>query len=94
MADSCDKKDPLERDPVDRLFPILRKNWKHTDFQQATHDLEQLSKARYFFGQVEELENVVEIALRFKAFIETLPENEEAVKDVKALLEQVGKATK
>lgn len=94
MADSCDSQDPLdiipsEKNPANRLMLTLRKQFPHPDFYQAIKDLEHLDLARSFPDKVSDIAG---ISARFKAFIASLSENEEALKDVDALLETVDKA--
>lgn len=86
MADSCDNREPAEKDTVYGLYPIMRKNWQKDGFSQADKDLEMLCLAKDFPEKVPEIEK---IAARFRSFIEKLPENEEALKSLDVILKQV-----
>jgi len=101
MADSCDKKVPSEKEPLEinpsdkdpanrlMLMLMLRKQHARAEFARAVNDLEHLDLAKNF---PEKVSNIAGISQRFKAFIESLPENEEALKDVINLLEKVANA--
>jgi len=94
MAESKDERDIGEgdlnkKDLSYRLTLVLRKQHAHSKFAQAVNDLEHLDLARNFPKSVPDN---AEICKRFKAFIESLPENEEALKDADELLKHVAEA--
>ena len=77
-----------EKSPADRLMLLLRKNSSHPEFQQAVSDFEHLDLARNFPQKVPDINQISE---RFKTFLMTITDNEQALKDAEEILEQIKK---
>jgi hypothetical protein len=91
MAESDEKReigdtDLDEKSPAGRLMLFLRKNSNHPKFYEANSDFEHLDLARNFPQNVPDIDL---ISKRFKTFLLTIEDNEQALRDAEEILEAI-----